>query len=59
MNTERVVKFVSGLKSPRTTTFRNCFEGGMDYETALGCAGLLDQPALRIYWDHMERQNNE
>ena len=53
----RIVAFVANLKGPKLAAFRNCFEAAMDYETALGCAGLENQPALRVYWDYMERQN--
>lgn len=55
---ERLIAFVNGIKAPRVTAFKNCFEAAMDYDTALGCAGLPDQPALRVWWDHMERQNS-
>jgi len=45
--------------TPKLTAFRNCFEAGMDFETALGCAGLSDQSedtieVLRRYWDNLE-----
>lgn len=53
---QRVVNFVAGLKAPKLCTFRNCFEASMDYETALGCSGLKDQPALRTFWNYLERQ---
>ncbi len=56
---ERIVAFVSNIKTPRTVEFRNCFEAGMDYETALNCVGFADQPALRVWWDYMERKNEE
>jgi hypothetical protein len=28
------------MDTPKLIAFRNCFEAGMDFETALGCAGL-------------------
>ncbi len=34
--------------APRLNTFRDCFEASMDFETALGCAGLADLPAATI-----------
>ena len=45
----RAFDFVNSLKSARVVAFRNCWEGGMDYDTAIGCAGLADQPALRFW----------
>lgn len=34
--------------APKLTAFRNCFEAGMDFDTALGCAGLSEAPAASI-----------
>ena len=31
---------------PKLNTFRDCFEGAMDFDTALGCAGLSDLPEI-------------
>ncbi len=44
---------------PKLNTFRDCFEGAMDFDTALGCAGLSDQPdvtkaILKRLWDKWE-----
>ena len=47
--------------SPKLSEFRNCFEAGMDFETALGCAGLSDIKAeaievLRRFWASLEER---
>lgn len=46
-------------KAPKLTAFRGCFEAGMDFETAIGCAGLSGAPeasidALRNVWARWE-----
>ncbi len=46
-------------KAPKLTAFRNCFEAGMDFDTALGCAGFVDLPegsirVLRNAWARWE-----
>ncbi len=48
-------------KTPKLDAFRNCFEAAMDFETALGCAGLSEVPegtinALRHVWSRWEAQ---
>lgn len=49
-------------KAPKLTAFRNCFEAGMDFDTALGCSGLYAHPfahkALRSVWNRWEAQND-
>jgi hypothetical protein len=45
--------------SKKLSEFRNCFEAGMDFDTALGCAGLSDiKPeavdVLRGWWASLE-----
>ena len=45
------------------SAFRNCFEAGMDFETAIGCAGLADKKPetlemLRRWWDALETNFN-
>ena len=38
--------------------FRNCHEAGMDYDTAVSCAGLDHQrehPMLRKMWEYLGR----
>jgi hypothetical protein len=45
--------------TPKLNALRDCFEGAMDFDTALGCAGLSDLPdvtidALRRLWDKWE-----
>lgn len=46
-------------KTPKLTAFRNCFEAGMTFKEALGCAGLSEKPAevievLRNFWNRLE-----
>lgn len=46
-------------RTPKLTAFRNCFEASMDFETALGCAGLADKSedvieVLRAQWNRWE-----
>jgi hypothetical protein len=43
----------------RMLTFRNCFEAAMDFDTALGCAGMseLDETTiaqLKAMWNAWE-----
>lgn len=42
----------------RTDELHDCFEASMDYETALGCAGLEDTDENRRRWQRMERVFN-
>lgn len=51
---------------PKLNAFRDCFEAAMDFDTAIGCAGLSDQPeatkaVLKRQWDRWETrfQNGE
>ena len=46
-------------KTPKLDELRNCFEAAMDFDTAIGCAGLSDYPevtiaVLRRLWDRWE-----
>lgn len=50
-------------KAPKLNAFRDCFEASMDFETALGCAGLADKPTeqvstLRDCWNRWEATFN-
>lgn len=45
--------------APKLNAFRDCFEAAMDFETALSCAGLSEQPeatkeVLKRQWDLWE-----
>ena len=33
---------------PKLNTFRDCFEAGMDVDTALGCSGLSEVPEITV-----------
>ena len=45
--------------TPKLDALRNCFEAAMDFDTAIGCAGLSYVPEgtialLRRLWDRWE-----
>lgn len=51
------------IEPSRLHVFRDCFEAGMDFETAIGCAGLdtcniATKEVLRRTWDRWERRFN-